>query len=297
MVKHQSVMLGEAIEYLDVHSQIDYIDCTFGGGGYTRAILERNGPKGRVLAIDADEDTILRAHQTLKDFGSRLVVHCDNFRNLASVAKRSGFQNVGGIVYDLGLSSDLLSASGRGFSFLVDEPLDMRFSVRQEKMAAHLVNGLREEDLAHIIWTFGEERYSRRIAKAIIHTRKKQKILSTHQLRDSITASVPASYRHGRIHCATRTFQALRIAVNDELNALEESLGNAYDLLAYGGRIVVISFHSLEDRIVKHVFKQFQKEHRAHILTKKPIQSSQTEIRANPRSRSAKLRCIQKQTA
>lgn len=294
MIQHLPVMLEEVIEQLDVHSQGDYIDCTLGGGGYTRALLERNAPNGRVLAIDADEETIRRTGSALGEFGSRLVARCDNFRHLADVAQKSGFSGVAGIVYDLGLSSDLLSSSGRGFSFIGDEPLDMRFSVRQETMAAHLVNGLREEDLAHILWSFGQERYSRRIAKAIVQVRKKEKILSTHQLCDAIASAVPRQYRQSRISCATRTFQALRIAVNEELQALEESLSQAYGLLSEGGRITVVSFHSLEDRIVKNTFKQFQKEQNAHILTKKPLQPTRAEQRNNPRSRSAKLRSIQK---
>lgn len=295
MIQHRSVMLEEVIENLDVHSQCDYIDCTLGGGGYTREILERNGPNGKVLAIDTDEETIRRTGDALAQFGSRLIKCCGNFRNVASFAKEHSFNDVWGIVYDLGLSSDLLSSSGRGFSFLLDEPLDMRFSLEQHITASQLINSLREEEIANIIWTFGEERYSRCIAKVIVQARKKKRITSTFELRDCIASAVPASYRRGRIHCATRTFQALRMAVNEELQVLEESLAQAISVLRPGGRIVVVSFHSLEDRIVKNTFKQFQKEKQAIILTKKPIQATQTEIRLNPRSRSAKLRCIQKE--
>lgn len=287
-------MLTEVIEHLDVHSQYDYIDCTFGGGGYTRAILERNGPVGRVLAIDADEDTIKRTSESLQEFGSRLVVQCGNFRDIKLFADAVGFVAVAGIVYDLGLSSDLLAASGRGFSFLADEPLDMRFSISQDTTAEQIVNSLKEKELADIIWTYGEERYSRRIAKAIYAMRKKSRITTTLQLCSVIASAVPGSYRNGRMHYATRTFQALRIAVNDELRTLEESLVQSYDLLMPGGRIVIVSFHSLEDRIVKNIFKKLQKESSGLIHTKKPIEPSRSEILSNPRSRSAKMRCIQK---
>lgn len=296
MIQHRPVMLEEVLEHLDVHSQYDYIDCTLGGGGYSRAILERNGPKGRVLAIDADVQTIQRTSAALQEYKKRFTAHCGNFRTVAAIAATRGFENVSGIIYDLGLSSDLLQSSGRGFSFLSDEPLDMRFSTQQDVTAAHLVNSLREEDLADILWSYGQERYSRRIAKGIVQARRKEKIISTRQLCLYIASAVPSAYRHGRIHCATRTFQALRIAVNDELAALEESLSQAWQLLGCEGHIVVVTFHSLEDRIVKHLFKTFSKSANARLCLKKPLQSRREEQRANPRSRSAKLRCIQKTT-
>lgn len=206
-----------------------------------------------------------------------------------------GFEGVSGIVYDLGLSTDLLAGSGRGFSFLTDEPLDMRFSSGDDgSTAADLVNGLKEQELMEILWRFGEERYGRRIAKAVCQARRKMRITSTASLVRVIASAVPAMYRRGKIHCATRTFQALRIAVNDELAALESSLKQSYQLLSPGGRIVVVTFHSLEDRIVKQSFKQFQKEQAAVIVTKKPIQPTLRKKQTNPKSRSAKLRCVQK---
>ncbi len=295
MILHEPVMLQEVLEYLNVHSQGEYIDCTLGGGGYTRAILERNGPKGRVLALDADFQTANRTQKTLEHFGKRLTIHCGNFKDVQSIAAKEGFEKVSGIVYDLGLSTDLLTGSGRGFSFLADEPLDMRFSSGDDgSTAADLVNGLKEQELMEILWRFGEERYGRRIAKAVCQARRKEHITSTASLVRIIASAVPATYRHGKIHCATRTFQALRIAVNDELAAFESSLKQSYQLLGPKGRIVVVTFHSLEDRIVKQAFKQFQKEQAAVILTKKPIQSTLKEKQTNPKSRSAKLRCVQK---
>lgn len=294
MIKHRSVMLQEAIEHLDVRSQCDYIDCTLGGGGYAKEILERNGPGGRVLAIDADQETITRTNTALRDYGGRFIAHCGNFRALATIAHTHGFKSVSGIVYDLGMSTDLLLSSGRGFSFLADEPLDMRFSTEQSITAEHLVNGMREEELANTLWSYGQERYSRRIAKEIVRARRKAKVATTQQLRQCIESAVPFAYRRGRIHCATRTFQALRIAVNDELAALEESLSQAMRVLAPEGRIVAITFHSLEDRIVKNLFKTFSQNGSMRLCTKKPLRPSYEERRENPRSRSAKLRCIRK---
>ncbi|MEK7648392.1 MAG: 16S rRNA (cytosine(1402)-N(4))-methyltransferase RsmH [Patescibacteria group bacterium] len=294
MIQHESVMLKEVQEFLDVHSQQDYIDCTLGGGGYTRAILEQNGPQGRVLAIDADIQTTVRTKKALAEFGKRLVVQCGNFKNVHSIAQTTGFEKVSGIVYDLGLSTDILTSSGRGFSFLADEPLDMRFSADSGYTAAELIASLKEQELANILWQFGEERFSRRIAKALCQARKKERITTTALLTRVIESAVPAGYRHGKIHCATRTYQALRMAVNDELPTIESSLAQSYELLQPGGRIVVVSFHSLEDRVVKNTFKQFRQNNNAHIITKKPIQPTYTEKRTNPKCRSAKLRCIQR---
>ena len=188
---------------------------------------------------------------------------------------------------------DLLKSSGRGFSFLEDEPLDMRFSLDQEETAADLVNRMREDELADLIYTYGEERLSRRIAKHIVYQRKMKRIETTRDLVSVIESAVPGRYRYGRIHPATRTFQALRIAVNDELGALEESLAKAVDIVEVGGRIAVISFHSLEDRIVKQFFKKIYTQARGNILTKKPIVPTTEEIEKNPASRSAKLRAIE----
>lgn len=297
---HETVLKEEAIGYLNVLSNHHYVDCTLGGGGHTEAILEKNGPKGCVIAFELDADTIARTTKRLKRFGKRLVVIHDTFRNIGSIA--SFEKPISGVLYDLGTSMDLLKSSGRGFSFLIDEPLDMRFSVSSERTAAYLIRTLRESDLADLIFRYGEERLSRRIAHALGETRRHSPIETTRELVAVIERAVPSSYRHGRIHPATRTFQALRIAVNDELAALEESLGKAVLLLRDKGqgraeaerrRIVVISFHSLEDRIVKQFFRVQKLKKAGVILTKKPVIPSREEIEKNPASRSAKLRAFQ----
>lgn len=292
MSLHRPVLLDEAIYYLDVHFNENYIDCTLGGGGHTEAILKRNGPHGKVLALDVDTDALNRMRAHSEGYAGRLTVRESNFSHLAQMATENGIAPVRGILYDLGLSTDLIKVSGRGFSFQTDEPLDMRFSPHQTTTAEDIVHSWNEKDIADIIFAYGEERFSRRIAKAIVQARKKERIPTTGALVSLIQSAVPGRYRHGRIHCATRTFQALRIAVNDELGVLEKSLQSAFDLLKDEGRIVVISFHSLEDRIVKNFFRNSVKEGRGVILTKKPVMPSEKEIYDNPASRSAKLRAF-----
>ena len=284
------------MHYLDVRFNENYIDCTLGGGGHTEAILKRNGPRGKVLALDGDTEALNRMKMLSEEYEKRLILRESNFSHLAQVATENGIVPVRGILYDLGLSTDLIKASGRGFSFQTDEPLDMRFSPRQTTTAEQIVNSWNEKDLADSIFAFGEERFSRRIAKVIVLARKKQRITTTGALVSLIQSAVPGAYRHGRIHCATRTFQALRIAVNDELGVLEKSLQGAFDLLKEEGRIIVISFHSLEDRIVKNFFRNCAKEGKGEILTKKPVTPSEKETYDNPASRSAKLRAFRRAT-
>jgi len=290
MIIHRPVLRDEAIEYLNVLSNHHYIDCTLGGGGHTEAILEKNGPKGVVIAFELDAETIVRTKKRLKRFGKRLIVINDNFRNILN-AKRYTL-NASGVLYDLGTSMDLLKSSGRGFSFMHDEPLDMRFSDDTDVTAENIVNRWSEKDIADTIFQYGEERLSRRIAKLIVESRKKEKITTTHDLVAIIERAFPPRLRHGRIHCATRTFQALRIAVNDELKNLQGSLEKAVEVVSKG-RVVVISFHSLEDRIVKQFFKMNQLKGTGKILTKKPVTASEEEVEENPSSRSAKLRAFQ----
>lgn len=291
MIQHITVLEDEAIQYLNVLSNHHYIDCTLGGGGHAEVILERNGPNGTVIAFELDDNTIQRTKKRLKHFGKRLIVIQDNFRKILQAP--SAKHQPSGILYDLGTSMDLLKQSGRGFSFAIDEPLDMRFSDSQDTTAADLINRLKEKELADLIFRYGEERFSRRIAKTICDERRKKRIETTGDLVSLVERSVPGVYRRGKIHCATRTFQALRIAVNDELNALSQSLEHAVPLLLSGGRIVVISFHSLEDRIVKHFFRMQQQKGTGRILTKKPITPLREEIEENPASRSAKLRALE----
>lgn len=285
-------MLSEVMDLLAVHSQGIYIDCTLGGGGYSLALLEHSAPDGRVLAIEADAETLKRTSVLFEEYGSRFIGIEGNFRLASTYATEQGFCGAHGAVWDLGLSTDLIVESGRGFSFNADEPLDMRFSTIQTATAADIIRTTREDELADIIWSYGEERYARRIARALCRARERQMIERTSSLVALIRAAVPASYRRGRIHCATRTFQALRIAVNDELTALEESLLTMKRCIRSGGTIAVVSFHSLEDRIVKNLFKQWQRTHEAVLLTKKPVRPSLQEIKTNKASRSAKLRAI-----
>ncbi|MBI4239655.1 16S rRNA (cytosine(1402)-N(4))-methyltransferase RsmH [Candidatus Uhrbacteria bacterium] len=291
MTVHRPVMLEEAIGYLNVRSNHNYIDCTFGGGGHTQAMLERNGPKGKVIAFELNTSAIQQAKDLQKKYNKRLIIINDNFRN---ILKTESYKlQASGILYDLGFSTDELKGSGRGFSFQVDEPLDMRFSLESELTAADIVQTWKEKELADLIYTYGEEKYSRRIAKNIVAARHKEPIQTTLQLVAIIERSVPPFYRHKKIHCSTRTFQALRIAVNDELESLNISLEKSISLLKQGGRVVVISFHSLEDRIVKHFFKELVKTKKAIPLTKKPQTPTQKEIEINPAARSAKLRAIE----
>lgn len=290
-ILHKPVLLQEAIEFLAPQRNHHYVDATLGGGGHTEAILERNGPLGKVIAFELDDSTMRRTRVKLARFSSRLIIMRQNFRDLSALARLR--IPISGILYDLGLSTDLIKKSGRGFSFLGQEPLDMRFSKSRMFDARTIINSYSEADLFHLLKEFGEERYARSIARRICETRKKKPILTTAELVAVIEKAVPGRYRHGRIHCATRTFQALRITVNDELENLRRSLASAIDLIEPSGRIVVISFHSLEDRIVKHFFRDCKINGKAAILTKKPRTATQEEIKNNPNARSAKLRAIQ----
>lgn len=289
---HVPVLLQEVLEYLNVEKNKNYIDCTLGAGGYTEKILEANAPKGKVFAFELDPETIRKTSGRLKQFNSRLTIINDNFGNILN-AKRFTL-NASGIVYDLGLSRDLLETSGRGFSFQKDEPLDMRMDPRSETTAEQLLKELSQKELAELLFQYGGELFRGRIARNIKEFQRKNKLDTTQKLVEIIEGSVPARYRKGKIHCATRTFQALRIVINNELEQLERSLKEGFNLLERQGRIVVVSFHSLEDRIVKLFFRKLKQEKRGVVLTKKPITPSREEILTNPASRSAKLRVIQK---
>jgi 16S rRNA (cytosine1402-N4)-methyltransferase len=291
---HEPVLLKEVIEYLNVEKNKNYVDCTIGEGGHTIEILKRNGPKGKVLGIEIDPEL----YKKLKEEGlERLILVNDSFLNLKEIVKRENFGPISGILFDLGLSSWHLEKSGRGFSFLKDEPLIMRYDWNQEKSmltSEKIVNEWPEREIERILREFGEEKFAKRISREIVKTRKAKPIRTTLQLVEVIKKAVPAFYLRKRIHFATRTFQALRIVVNNELENLKIALPQAIDVLEKGGRLVVISFHSLEDRIVKNFLKEKEREGRIKILTKKPIRPSKEEIRKNPRSRSAKLRAVLK---
>lgn len=276
-----------------------YIDGTLGGGGHAMGILEKSSPAGRLLGIDADPTAIAISMERLAEYGPRITLVNANFSRLVEIASQYGFRPADGILLDLGLSSLQLASVERGFSFQLEGPLDMRFNPCQGKPASELVNGLSASELADVLYRYGEERRSRRIAQAIVAARP---IHTTRQLAEVVAEAVG---RRGKIHPATKTFQALRIAVNDELSALREALPQAVELLAPQGRLVVISYHSLEDRLVKQFYRQESQDcicppevpvcrcdHRAtlEITTKKPITPSELELKANPRCRSARLR-------
>ena len=292
---HISVLLNESIEGLDIKPKDIVIDGTVGAGGHTFEILNRfNGSGVKVIALDRDVQALEIAKSRCADY-ENISFHKENFRNLDRVLAGLGIDKVNAILLDLGVSSMQLDTPGRGFSFMRDEPLSMTMASDGSDTgvtAYDVVNTWGEENLADIIYGYGEERYSRRIARAIVEARELAPIKSTGQLALIIKSAVPGSYRNGRIHPSTKTFQAIRIAVNDELGAIKEGLDKAWEYLDKDGRLVVISFHSLEDRIVKNFIKEHKDE--GTIITKKPKTASDEEMRLNPRSRSAKLRIFQK---
>ncbi|HYF29381.1 MAG TPA: 16S rRNA (cytosine(1402)-N(4))-methyltransferase RsmH [Candidatus Paceibacterota bacterium] len=292
--KHDSVLLHEAIEALSVSPADTVVDATIGGAGHFRVLLEKLGPEGTLIGIDADADAIERAKEAATGATPRVELVHDNFRNLASVLEGKGIASIDRALFDLGWSGFHL-ASGRGFSFKAEEPLLMTYGDPVDTMsAADLVNDLSEESLADLIYTLGEERFSRGIARSIVAAREKDRIETTTQLVAAIEAGVPGWYRARRIHPATKTFQALRIAVNDELGALREGLSAALASLSDGGRVALITFHSIEDRIVKQMLREAAHDGMGTVVTKKPIVPTSDELAANPRARSAKLRVFER---
>lgn len=290
-VHHQPVLLRETMERLQPVPGGIYIDGNLGFGGHSAAILERSAPDGIVVGFDLDPVALGHAGERLASFGRRLRCVRSNFAAMAAVLYEMGITTVQGILLDLGLSSFQLEASGRGFSFQGDEPLDMRMDPSQPTTAADLVNTLSREELADILYFYGEERQARRIAASIVEARRHGAFRSTGQLVEVIERAVPRRFHPPKIHMATRSFQALRIAVNKELESLAKALASGTALLAPGGRFCVISFHSLEDRLVKNSFKE---EPELQVLTRKPIVPAEREVRQNPRARSAKLRVAER---
>lgn len=286
---HIPVMADEVIDFLDLKAGYNIVDCTIGAAGHSRRIIEKIMPGGKLIGIDQDSRILEKAKSRLEDFKGSFILKQENFRNLDLVLKDLKIDKVDGLLFDLGVSSLQLESVDRGFSFNADGPLDMRMG-NSGKTAADLVNTLSREELADIIFRFGEERYSRRIAEAIARARRTEPIKTTGELKAIVLRAMPKSKNWQKIHPATRTFQALRIAVNSELDALEEGLVKGIDVLREGGKVCVISFHSLEDRIVKNIFKEFAKQAVLRIVTKKPITPKEEELKINPRSRSAKLR-------
>lgn len=283
---HIPVLLKEIINLLNPQSNENFVDCTLGEAGHSLAILQKTSPTGKVLGIDLDVDTIKKASEKTKAFGDRIILVQNNFRNLEDIVREYAFNDIDGILFDLGMSSRSLEVSGRGFSFLKDEPLLMNYGNDVLFNAGEIVNEWSWIDLEEMLKTYGEERFARDIAKKIVEVRKEKPIRTTFDLVEVIKEATPVSYHRKKIHPATLTFQALRIAVNNELDSLVVALESALKVLKKGGRLAVISFHSLEDRIVKNFFK----ERGLEILTKKPVVPQEEEIAGNPRARSAKLR-------
>ncbi len=291
---HIAVMVREAILALRPHAGGLYVDGTLGGATHTEEILKASGPDGRVLSLDVDPIALERARNTLRSYGARWIGAEGNFRRMDELAMREGFVPCDGILLDLGLSSDELADPSRGLSFQVDGPLDMRLGSASNDdglTAAEIVNTWKRHELEELIRDYGEERYARAIAEMIVMRRKEQPFDRTLDLAQAIKAALPRGYERGRIHPATRTFQALRMAVNDEIGALKDALAAARRILRPGGHLAVITFHSLEDRVVKLAFKDAED---LDIVTKKPLVPTEEESTHNPRSRSAKLRIAEK---
>jgi len=293
---HRTVLLNEAIEGLNLDSKSTVLDCTFGGGGHSLEICKRF-PNIKIIALDQDKSVFKKAENKFDNLKCDISFLNENFRNIDKVLESKSIKTVDGIIFDLGLSSDQLENSGRGFSFMKDEPLLMTMKINpspSDLTAIDIVNTWSEKSLADIIYGYGEERYSRKIAKGIVDARQKKRIETTFDLVKIIEAMLPKVYKRGRLHFATKSFQAIRIAVNDELGVLKIGLLNGFNRLRAGGRMSVISFHSLEDRIVKKFFKENEKEGNARLINKKPILVSDEELKNNTRARSAKLRILEK---
>ncbi|MEY4722997.1 MAG: hypothetical protein RLZZ324_510 [Candidatus Parcubacteria bacterium] len=289
--RHISVLLDETIDGLALRAGDNVVDCTVGAGGHAEAALEKTAPSGRLIGFDLDEAALESARRNLSRFGSRAVLVRASYRDVERVLQSETFGPVQAALLDLGFSSIEIDDPARGFSFRADGPLDMRYDQTQDVSAATIVNSWGEDELSDLIHGFGEERWARQIAAAIVTARRVHRIVGTFQLVDVIAGAVSASYRQGTPHFATRTFQALRIAVNDELGSLEAVLPALTRVLAPGGRLAVISFHSLEDRIVKRFFRD---EPSLEPKTKRPIEAGPEELARNPRARSAKLRIATK---
>lgn len=303
---HQPVLLEEALALLNCRSGGIYVDGTVGGGGHARAILEGTSPDGLIVGIDRDDEALREASRVLAPFGPRVILAKGSFADLRDILAAHGIGPVQGILLDLGVSSHQLETAERGFSFSLEGPLDMRMDPSSGPSARDLIRSAREDELASIFREFGEERFARRIARAIIEHRRREPIENTVDLAALIARVVPGGAREERrIHPATRVFQALRIAVNRELDHLERGLREGIETLTPGGRMAVISFHSLEDRLVKETFRSWEKtctcppgipvctcrtEAKARVLTRKPLRPRPEETEANPRARSARLR-------
>lgn len=293
---HIPVLLNEVMAYLDPQPGETIVDATAGTAGHSEAIIDRIGPQGVLVDIDRDEESLAQARERLA--GKKAVNHFvhGNFCELDGILKELQIGQIDGILFDLGISTFQLLNPERGFSFQEEGPLDMRLDRASYISAYDLINNLNEDEISNLLWSFGQERWHNRIAHRLVQARERHPIATTSELKEIVLQSIPSQFRrhHYRIHPATRTFQAVRIAVNRELEVLESALAKAVSVLAPGGRICVISFHSLEDRIVKHYFRAAAAQGQVQILTRKPIGPTEEEARENPASRSGKLRAARK---
>ncbi len=308
--QHQPVLMNQTLNSLKLRPGGVYLDGTLGGGGHTEAILQATEPDGKVIGLDQDDEALAAASQRLKPFGERFCPIRANFAEMEQVLAAEGIAGLDGVLLDIGVSSHQLDEPDRGFSYMQDGPLDMRMDRRGGQTAADLVAELSESELANLIYRYSEEKFSRRIARRIVEQRAQTPIESTKQLAELISAAIPAAQRRKeKQHPAKRTFQALRIAVNDELGVLERGLVAAFASLKSGGRLSVITFHSLEDRIVKNYFAGLAKgcecppefpvcvcgkQPQALLITRRPQTATEDELQSNPRARSAKLRTVEK---
>ena len=291
---HIPVLLDEILDHFEIKADGVYVDGTLGMGGHSKAILERLGPKGRLIALDCDERSLERAKGNLEGHHDRCSFVCRNFRYLNLILEDLALSQVDGVLFDFGISSVQLDDPERGLSFQEDGPLDMRLNQKSPVTAEAILRDYGENELANLIFQYGEERYSRRIARRIVQARSQAPIETTEQLKKIVMKAMPLTRNWQKIHPATRTFQALRIAVNEELVAIEEGVLAGIEVLKPGGMICAISFHSLEDRIVKNIFRNKHKEGQLKLMTKKPICPGDEEVKRNSRSRSAKLRVGEK---
>ena len=292
---HTAVLKKEVLEYLSPEQNENFVDCTVGEGGHAEDILNKIKPDGRLLGIDLDPQQIISSHWLEAIYKDRVILVNNSYTNLTEILERKNFQPVNGILLDLGMSSVQLEGTHKGFSFQVDQGLDMRYNDQMEYLTAEkIVNEWPEDKIENMLREYGEEKFSKKIAKNIVEQRKQGRRKTTFQLIEIIKDATPSAYWRGKIHYATRTFQALRIAVNDELENIRRVLPQSLSALSSGGRLVVISFHSLEDRIVKNFLSEQSKNGTLKILTKKPVTASRDELGKNPRSRSAKLRAAVK---
>ena len=294
---HISVLSREIIEGLQIHNDDTVLDGTINGGGHSELITQILGGQGILIGIDIDSDALSFARERLAGAKARVLLKEGNFRNLDTYLKEEGIKSVDRFLFDLGMSSRQLDSGRRGFSFRYDEPLMMTFKndpTEGDLTAEEIVNAWEEESIADILYGYGDERYSKRIAKSIVEARKRKPIKTTGELVEIIEESVPSRYKVGKIHPATKTFQALRTTANDEIESTKEGLRKAVEVLSVGGRIAVLTFHSIEDRAVKRTFREFELEGIGKRVTKKPIVPERDEVKTNPRARSAKLRIFEK---